>query len=130
MTRRPAHPPPPGRALRWFGLLGGAFAWLAHLLLAYAIAEFGCAGVEHPPTFLGVTAIAWALLILTAVLLLVALASAAAARRSMRRPPDPAPPPCAEAERLMARAGLILDALFCLIILAQAVPIFFYLQDC
>lgn len=43
----------------WFGVLGGAIAWMLHLLLAYAIAEFGCVSPFHEVKRLGLSGVAW-----------------------------------------------------------------------
>lgn len=113
------------RAL-WFGLLGGAVAWLVHLLLAYVIAEFGCLSPLATHTLLGVTAVAWMLLAATLVTLAGAVAATLVALRSDRRLRDHHE----FAGAYMARLGLITSGLFVFIILVQSLPIFYYLSSC
>ena len=121
-----------------FVLLGGAVAWTAHLLLAYAIAEFGCvAGLGKPPGPMGITIVSWMLLAMSAVMVALAAWALAISYR-IRREAAPAAPAAPEApdadERATAvyvgRFGLITNGLFLFIILIQSVPIFFYLGAC
>jgi hypothetical protein len=114
-----------GRGALWFGLLGGAAAWTAHLTLAYAAAEFGCVGGLGVRGYLGVSLVAWLELALTAVTTLVAASATAVAYRAFRRlRPDEA------AERYAARAGLLTSGLFTFIILFESIPILYYLHRC
>lgn len=121
-----------GRYLLWFALFGGGGAWLAHLLLAYLIAEFGCTSGGGHARLLGITAIAWTLLAvslltfvaasgatLVAYFLRLRLAAAVRDEESARNN-----------EFFLAKTALITSALFSFIILVQSVPIFYYLSDC
>ena len=67
------------RVRLWFGLVGGAVAWLVHLMGAYAIAEFGCVGTTQEYSFLGITLVSWLLIGLTLVTTAAALLAAWAA---------------------------------------------------
>ncbi len=117
------------QSVLWFGLLGGAVAWVAHLMLAFVIGEFGCLAGWGEITFLGITAIAWAILVLSVVTLVVAVAATVAARGALGRLRKVGADR-ESAEFLMARLGWINSAVFSLIIAVQTVPIFYYLGSC
>lgn len=116
----------------WFGLLGGAVAWLVHLLSAYAIAEFGCVGTLTSIVFLTITAVAWMEIGVSLLTLLAAIAAVVVAYRSRRRLQAKTENEAAvpRGELFLARTGLITSILFVLVILVESVPIFFYLQGC
>jgi hypothetical protein len=131
MNAVPSSPAVSRRSL-WFGSLGGAFAWLVHLLASWSISEFGCFAGLHRTTLLGLTIVAWALIALSAAMLSASLAATWVAYRSdcrIRRhgfrtnTAD-------ETAGFLARAGLVASGLFALIIAAQTIPIFFYLRSC
>lgn len=117
------------RAGLWFGLLGGACAWLVHLLGAYATAEFGCVSSLHKWQWLGISVVAWLCIALTAVTEAVAIVAIFVAYASGPREQD-AEDVHAEARRYTAMLGAALSALFALAILFQSVPILYYLRDC
>lgn len=119
----------PSRLALWFGLLGGAIAWVLHLLLAYLIAEFGCVGGLGEVRFLGITAVAWLILAVSLLTLAGAVAATVVARRS-ERPPAHDDDDVGSSEAMFARAGLIISAWFVLIILVETVPILYYLGSC
>lgn len=136
-----------GAFARWFAFLGGAVAWTLHLLLAWAIAEFGCIRGLHHTQLAGVTLTGWLILALTLVSFAVAVAATWVGyrpygehRREAERPRDPADfadkpdgehaDPRAEAADYLLRCGFIASALFAIIILGQALPLVFYLQRC
>jgi hypothetical protein len=116
----------------WFALLGGAVAWAAHLLTAYAIAEFGCvAGLGHRHV-LGVTVVSWMLLALSAVLTAAAAAAVVVSygireRSTPRRETDP---DIRSTREFVGRFGLICNGLFLFTVLVQSIPIFFYWGRC
>lgn len=114
----------------WFGVVGGTLAWLAHLLLAYAVAEFGCALGLQRYVYLGVGAVSWALLGVSAVCLAAAAAAAAAAWRETLRARDEGWPDESGWEGWASFLGAVLSGLFFVIILIQTVPILYYLRDC
>ncbi len=116
------------RGQLWFGLLGGAVAWTAHLMLAYLIAEFGCLTAAGHRAYLGLTAVTWAVLGVSAATLLVALAATLVAERNRRR----LPPYEGDARpgAYVAYAGVILSGMFSFVILVESLPILFYLRDC
>lgn len=122
------------RPMLWFGLLGGALAWTAHLMFAYAAAEFGCVSGWGRGRYLDVSFVAWLEVALTAVTATVAAASTFVAYRYHRRL---APPPLESADgsalttqRYIAFVGLLAGSLFFVAILFESIPIFFYLRHC
>lgn len=115
---------PDGRQVRgrlWFGLLGGAGAWLAHLLLSYAVAEFGCVSGLHQYQWLGISLVAW---ILLAISLLTA-SVAAAATRSIPAPAEESSP-----EGHLGRMGCLSSGSFFAVIVVESIPILYYLSRC
>ena len=117
----------------WFALLGGAVAWAGHLMIAYAIAEFGCvAGLGHRYV-LGITVVSWMLLAISAAMTALAAAALLISYRIRDRgpsapaTPDPDDDPTRE---FVARFGLISNGLFLLTILVQSVPVFYYWGRC
>ena len=120
-----------GRGRLWFGLLGGPVAWTAHLMLAYAIAEFGCLSAFGRRTLLGLTAVTWGLLVVSAATLAVAVVAALVARRSREQAPEPGDPNAdGPPKGYVAAAGLYLSGFSAFVIAVQTVPIFYYLRDC
>ena len=119
------------RASLWFGLFGGATAWLLHFMAAYAVAEFGCVGGLSERTHWNITLVAWMELALTAVAMVVAATASGVAYRSHRRlMGDSAADTTADAERYTARAGLLTSSIFAFVILFEGIAIFFYLHGC
>ncbi len=93
----------------WFALLGGALAWLFHLLTTYAIGEFLCVLDAR---------LAAAILLSGATMLALAVTLWSACIAWKCR------------ERFICYVGLIADGIFLLVILAQTVPIFLLLEGC
>jgi hypothetical protein len=120
------------RAGLWFGLLGGASAWTFHLMSAYLVAEFGCAGGLAGYDYLGVTLVAWLELALTAATAFIASLATIAAWRSFHRSSMTNGKEDAEgsAERNTAWAGVLTSGIFTFIIIFESIPILFYLQAC
>ena len=113
------------RRTLWFGFLGGALAWLAHLLVSYAIGEFGCLTWLAGVRLLGITGVAWALIVTSLATAAVAAAAAVAPFR-MTHGQEPLTVP----ERELLRVAWITSAIFFLIILFETVPTFYFLKDC
>jgi hypothetical protein len=120
------------RGALWFGLLGGAFAWLAHLIFAYLVAEFGCVGRWDEQSYLGVSVVAWLVIALTAATTLAACAATAVAYRSHRLLRSSADHHSANpaAERDTAWYGVLTSGLFVFVILFESIPILYYLKSC
>ncbi|MFA9477386.1 hypothetical protein ACERK3_03655 [Phycisphaerales bacterium AB-hyl4] len=119
----------PGSLLTAFAILGGALAWLSHLLLAYLIAEFGCLTALRHPMLFQLTGVAWGILLVSGLTFAVAVASIFAAHRLHRVLTDTGHAPQANL-RFLARFGRISNLLFAFVIVFQSVPIFFYLGAC
>lgn len=122
------------RPMLWFGFLGGALAWTAHLMFAYAAAEFGCVSGWGHGRYLDVSFVAWLEVALTAVTAAVAAASTLVAYQYYRRlktsPLDTTEVSALVTERYIAFAGLLAGSLFFFVILFESIPIFFYLRHC
>jgi hypothetical protein len=122
------------RPALWFGLIGGGVAWLGHLLSAYLIAEFGCISGLGERHALGLSVVAWLILVASVVALLVAGTAAFVAYRSRERLARESQAtdiePGTNPEYDMARTGWTTSALFVLIITVETIPIFFYLRNC
>lgn len=116
----------------WFGLLGGAAAWTIHLMFAYVAAEFGCVSRFSEHRYLGISSVAWMVLVLTAVTAIASAIATVVAYRSHRRLQGGAngSDPARLAESNTARAGILTSAIFTFVILFETIPIFFYLRDC
>lgn len=117
----------------WFGVLGGAIAWLVHLLLSYGIAEFGCVSPFRDAQWLGFSGVAW-LEAATTVLAVAFAASAIVVAQRNKAPwggdAEVVQHESSDPRAFMARTGAIASALFLFIILVQALPILFYLRRC
>lgn len=122
------------RPTLWFGLLGGAVAWTAHLMFAYAAAEFGCVSGWGLGRYLDVSFVAWLEVALTAVTAAVAAASTLVAYRYYRRLATPqlasADGSALATQKYIAFVGLLAGSLFFVAILFESIPIFFYLRHC
>jgi hypothetical protein len=125
------------RSRLWFGLIGGAMAWLLHLIAASIIAEWGCVSGLYQRELWGMTAVTWLLVIVSVLMSLLAVAATWSAYWVDRvyREAEASERPDSTAEThatdvYMARVGLWSSALFVFIIIAQCVPIFFFLREC
>ena len=133
LAQSPQRPSPntAGESRYWLALFGGALAWLAHLLASYALAEFGCESLLANYSYLEINAVAWGLLALTVI---TAMAAGGSALLAFRIQPldrsDKNGPTNFVARLYAARAGLIANIAFILVILVESVPIIYYLQSC
>jgi hypothetical protein len=116
----------------WFGLLGGAMAWLLHLISASVVAEFGCVSGLGERVYQGLTLVAWLQLSLTAGTTLAASAATAVAARRYRRlgRADAAADAANTVQRHTARTGMLTSGLFTVVIVFESIPILYYLQGC
>lgn len=121
---------PVSRFRLWFGLFGGAVAWTIHLLAAYAIAEFGCVSSFREARFLGITGVAWGILALTVLTLILAVGGLLIARRSDRLLREEILQKEDDPEAFMANVGWITSVVFVAIIVAQTLPVLYYLRSC
>jgi hypothetical protein len=120
-----------GRPALWFGLLGGASAWTAHLLLAYGVAEFGCVSGLGERIYLGISIVAWLEVAATVLTTVIAASAAIVAHRchGILRSQKLKEADAAAAE-YTARAGFITSGIFTFIILFESIPILYYLRTC
>ncbi|HXH12048.1 MAG TPA: hypothetical protein VNP04_20065 [Alphaproteobacteria bacterium] len=108
---------PRGIALLWIGVLAGPLAWFLHQQVSYVLATLRCSDA--------------AMLVLhvaTAMALLIALAGGGIAWTSWRRTDgewSARGGGTVARSRFMALGGLLLSALFFLVIVAQGLPNFF-----
>lgn len=120
-----------GRAALWFGFLGGAVAWTAHLLAAYAIAEFGCFGGLADRAWGGISAVSWGIIAVTIPAVAIAVAAVWIAGRAARAFESSRELPNMDGTAaFLARIGFYSSGVFLLVILAQTLPIVFFLGDC
>jgi hypothetical protein len=120
---------PINRSKLGFALFGGALAWMMHLMLAYAAAEFGCSSHLGGRDYRGISIVAWLELILTGVTSVVAGAATGVAHglhRTLRTSHGEE----SATQRKAAWVGLISSGAFLFIILFESIPIFFYLRGC
>jgi hypothetical protein len=119
----------------WYAFLGGAAAWVVQFMVVYAIAEIGCGSERLDAVLLGVPASAFFGFAVTLVAALTALGAAVVAfamfpEGARADPVDHA----GEHEtvgrrRFMAYAGLIMNGVFLIAILATGLP-FMFLRSC
>jgi hypothetical protein len=128
----------------WGTLLGGAVAWLVQLLVLYVLAEFGCVLNWQQARFLGMGAVTWGVVVATLLALLISLWCCWLAWISKRKIDRQIADRIASGqndevvaklrpeslETFLLRFGIINNAMFALIIVAQGLPILFYLNWC
>jgi hypothetical protein len=117
----------------WFGLFGGAVAWLLHLILAWGIAEFGCVSRFHESKWLGLTAVAWAGLVMNLSMLALAGMSLWVSQRNdhhLHQLSTAENQPSADSRQFIARSGVLANWVFVFIIVVQSLPFLFYLGNC
>lgn len=116
---------------RWFAFLGGGLAWTAHLLSIYAIGEFGCVSGVGDIFYMGISLVAWLILVVSFLLFAVAASASLIGYLDKRRDSsDTHSPPEEEGGRFLSSFGFMLSALFTLIILVETLPVFAYLDGC
>jgi len=121
----------PRRWRRWFAFLGGGFAWTFHLLSIYAIGEFGCVGGAGDIFYMGISLVAWMILVLSFLLFGVAASASLIGYRDKRQDLlEKHSRPEEEGGRFLSSFGFMLSALFTLIILVETLPVFAYLDGC
>jgi hypothetical protein len=140
--RLPAPGQRPTRVMRpltgagpWFAFLGGAAAWVLHLVVVYAIVEISCGSTRLATTVLGIPARDVFGFAATLVAALTALAAAFVAFGTFPRgvQADPvddtgAPEPLGR-QRFMAYVGIVMNGLFLIAILGGGLP-FLYFRTC
>jgi len=129
----PREQPTSGRGWLWFGVLGGAIAWLLHLLLAYGIAEFGCASSFRDLRLGGFSGVTWLEGLATLLSLLLAGFASLVAQRNRTALADQiqaAQSDASDPRLFMARSGVLTSRLFLFVIVVQSLPILYYLREC
>lgn len=119
--------------LLWFGVLGGAMAWLLHLLLSYGVSEFGCVSAFADTRLLGFSGVAWLEAGVSVLALALAIGASVIAQRNRRLlsgEVNAARLESGDPRVFMARSGVLASGLFVFIILVQTLPILFYLREC
>lgn len=119
----------------WFAFLGGAGAWVLHLVIAYAISEIACRSDRLAGTALGMPLSDVFGLTVTLLAGLTAIGAGAVAYAYVAA--DPRIDPIDETgalesvgrRRFMGYVGLLMNGVFLLAILAGGLP-FLYLRAC
>ena len=120
----------PGMLRRWLAFVGGGLAWTFHLLTIYVIGEFGCVSGFDRTMYLGISGVAWLLIIVSVLALLPAIVAGVVCYVDARQDRKQAEPGHDEGERYLSSFGWPLNALFVLIILIESLPVFAYLKGC
>ncbi len=76
---------PRSKIALFFAWLGGAIAWSLFHVIGYAVASVGCTLGATGPSLLGLSQVAWLVLLVTIILALVALAALLVSRREWSR---------------------------------------------
>ena len=114
------------------GLFAPALAWTVHLLGAVTISEWACLAGWGQAIVLGIALLSWVLIALTLATVLVAAVGVwLAYRAASGQPPwDEPRSAIAHNELFLARVGVWAGAMFLLVILAQSIPILYFLSGC
>lgn len=116
---------------RWaLSSLTGVVAWFVHLLTIYTLGEFTCVAEGTWPDFLGLNSAQWSIALATALLSgLSAFAGLVGWREWKKAKSLPDVDGNRGVEFLMG-AGLMINFFLALIILGEALPIFFLGEGC
>ncbi len=107
----------------WSRLWGGGVAWLLHFMGIWVAAEFGCLSSLARPGWAGISLVAWLVLILSAASIgLTAWYTIHAWSREFQSGE--------ETDGFLHRFARVANCIFLLVIVAQTLPVFFYLKDC
>lgn len=127
MTHRTSHFPL--NRSPWFHLLGAPILWSAHFLVSYAWVEFACRVrlLVLDSTILGLTVLSWSVMIFTLIAVLATLYVGWSAIRSWgllkhTQQTNELDSWRIESRRFMAFSGILLSALFSLVILLSGLP--------
>ena len=113
----------------WLGLLAGPLTWVVYFILGYLLVEAVCKTGFLNISLLGLTALSAIILLLTVIGLFITLYTSFFNYRKWRQAPEKGnldfdDPLGHRPARFMALAGLLLSALFALIILLTGVSVF------
>ena len=113
----------------WFHFLGAPILWSVHFLVSYAWVEFACRVrlLVLDSTILGLTLLSWSVLIFTLIAVLATFYVGWSAFRSLRRwkvtqETNELDAWGVESRRFMAFSGILLSALFSVVILLSGLP--------
>jgi hypothetical protein len=111
---------------------GGALAWLGHLLGAALMAEWGCLAGWGERRWLGISAVAWGILVLSIAMFVVAVSAiwTGYRLRSSVSGGDWSPDESRDTRRFLIETGLRANWIYTFIIVAESIPILFYLSEC
>ncbi len=109
----------------WFGLFGGAAAWAVHLLSASAIAEWGYYAGLSQVKWLGLNAIEWLILGVTATTLAISAVATCVAYRAAERVRRTDGGEVRNTCLFLIYVGIAASGTFMFIILAQSIPLIF-----
>ena len=120
------------RARLALGLFTPAIAWLVHLVGASLISEWGCLSGFHQSAWLGISAVIWGLLVITVFALFVAGIATWSVWQVDRYHQNDSSIDSVDDELnvFLAETGKISGLLFVTIILAESIPILFFLSGC
>lgn len=123
MDRSDAHI---SRFAAWFALLGGGVAWFARFLVIWIIAEFGCVsgvldvgGLRSPVVVLTMASVPFLAVALAAVYVGWSRYRAGAAADAS-----------GSGSRFLTGTGAIASGIFVVIMIAEIIPIFYFLDGC
>jgi hypothetical protein len=101
------------------------------LLAIYAIGEFGCVSGFDQHMLVGISAVAWLLILVSIIAFVPAVAATVVGYADARRDAGQAEPPADdEGGRYLSSFGWPLNVVFVLIIFIESLPVFAYLGGC
>ena len=112
-----------GSIALWFGILAGPAAWGVQVLLGYGVEEIACSPASQSERLLGVSTESWivvAHIVLTAVTVVALLVAFVCWRRTADGDRSPG-----NRARWLATAGIMVSALFLVVILSGFMPSIF-----
>ena len=101
--------------------LAGPLAWSTYFLVGYSLAEAACRLPLLTGTVLGLAAVSFAVLVLTAATAIISLYAGWLAYAHWRRRSRPAGQD-GDTDRFLAVSGILLNGLFAFVTIATAVP--------
>ncbi|TVP94621.1 MAG: hypothetical protein EA381_19795 [Planctomycetaceae bacterium] len=121
----------------WLLLFGGAICWTIHLLFVVAVSEWGCFSGMGEFRFLGATAIAWSVIVASLIAATVAgWVMFLSLRSNWRQCGSDSGSDGEDFDKergsgcYLAQVAVWSNGLFLFIIVAQTIPILFYLSEC
>jgi hypothetical protein len=112
-----------GSIALWFGILAGPAAWGLQVLLGYGVEEIACSPASQSERLVGISTVTWIVvvhIVLTAVTTAALLVSFVCWRRTAAGDSSPG-----SRAGWMATAGIMVSALFLVVILSGFMPSIF-----